>query len=527
MIATLGLYKGTLAFWLESTRPIVGYPKSAVQLFELMARHEIDVLHVHRDALTQMGLPEQLEAPGPGERRPPHPWLEGMFAGRRLSQRALSPSVETADHKHEIVIGAYQDGAGDPFAACKGAGELLRSQIAFSTAFPKRWDYKHSANSTGWKLMHSAYERGRRRQILRELEETPEQWAPGIEPAQVELPFGAWAAELTTYPFDRLSRTLAWDVNAQRLAACSRLSLGYGSITKHSAPEMSTAPGYHLVTRVDHPFEGLIPPIMEPGWHTTPRVQMALQLGIPIKIAESWVFEKSTPYLNPFYESMRDARAKLLDGEQWPTAIDEQARKIALGALKQCYLQPLGRLRSTRSRERGDYRYRPSWYDHVIGRELARQYLRLHQLAERKIPVLAVYFDTIIIESDVDQLQGPTAGDGALEISTQLGKYKPVGELPTASAIQALHGAGEPDVGRLVKALKSPAAVIVKSQTAPDHVPYVTGLPSSRIAHRPDCRHLHKATVQWSCPIGDPAVFAALQHVVRPCLVCKPYQVAK
>ena len=91
----------------------------------------------------------------------------------------------------------------------------------------------------------------------------------------------------------------------------------------------------------------------------------------------------------------------------------------------------------------------------MIGAELARQYLRMHQLAEIKAPVMAVYFDTIIIESDRPQ-PDDDATLGVLEVSTQLGKYKPVGTLPADQARTILYdGPRGTNVGALVKALKN------------------------------------------------------------------------
>lgn len=86
----------------------------------------------------------------------------------------------------------------------------------------------------------------------------------------------------------------------------------------------------------------------------------------------------------------------------------------------------------------------------MIGQELAREYLRLHELAAAGVPVLAVYFDTIICETS--RLQEVPA---ALTVSDQLGKYKQVGITPRALGYTALYdGQRSPNVGALVKLLK-------------------------------------------------------------------------
>lgn len=455
--------------------------------FEAMRRRGVDVLYIHRSALELLQLPGELEVPAPGERRPRHPWLDGVtFEGEQVSHYALTPSIEcrgSRSHGLEILIGAYQDGAGDPFDGARDGRELLAAVAAFRDAFvskgrPKGWAYRNSAIQTGWKLLHAPWQRGARRgRLTMNLAENPRPELEGLdEGAQVEVPYGSWATTGgASYPVRPW--VLAWDVNGQRLAATARLSVGVGGLEHRTAGEgewldMKQLPGYHRITAVEHPHAGAIPPVFDPGWHTTPRVAMAAWLGIGFELAESWVWTERAAYLNPWYEAMRDARARLLEvGAATPPtseakASDWRAAGIALGALKQSYLQPLGRLRSARAREQGGPYYRPDWYDHVIGQELAREYLRLHQLAELRVPVLAVYFDTIIIESDTPDLIA--GAPEPLQVSSQLGKFKPLGALPAEQARHILYG-GErsPDVGALVKALKAAGGSVTARPPGP------------------------------------------------------------
>lgn len=460
-----------LAIAWENVEPTIGW------WLEGMRRHQVQLLYLHASALERLGLPLELEVPAPGDRRPRHPWLEGVtVAGERVSHSALAPSIECGEL--EVLIGAYQDGAGDPFAEAADARELRDAAIAFRDAFkakgrPRGWSYRNSAIQTGWKLMHAPWSRGARKARLAELaSENPLPTLEGASGLQVEVPYGGrWAREPRE---PQLPYVLAWDVNGQRLAATGRLSLGVGGLERIDWRDAGAGfdpklPGYHLVSSIEHPHAGLIPPIFEPGWHTTPRVAMARHLGIGFELDHSHVWTQHVPYLNPWYEAMRDARAGLLALSSFPDG--NRPAAIALGALKQSYLQPLGRLRSTRARDQGSPHYRPDWYDHVIGQELAREYLRLHQLAELEVPVLAVYFDTIIIEADTAD---PIAGAPApLEVSTQLGKFKPLGVLLAEGAHHALYGGDRgQDVGALVKALKaagapSPRASGGPSSTAP------------------------------------------------------------
>ena len=448
-------------------------PWTAAMLFAGMSSHKITSLHVHWRALEYLELPDALPERGSGGRRPPHPFVcDSVFNGQRVSQRALAPSIECDGL--EIMIGAYQD-TGDPFAAARDARELRDAHVAFTEAFEvgsgKRWVYRNSANTTGWRLMHGAWSHGRRKAQLPDLYENPQPKLDGIpDGAQVEQVYGGkWARKryegVEEHEYEWMLRNvLAWDVNGQRLAACAGLPCGVGGLTeivRDEGAQQWKAPGYHLVTKIEHPFEGLIPHLMEPGWHTTPMLSMAAYLKIPFEAKRSWIWTEHVPYLTPYYEKMRDARRLLQQGIIHGTP----GARIALQALKDCYLQPLGRLRSQKTLASEPQYYRPHWYDSVIGQEVAREYYRLHQLAQMRMPVLAVYFDTIIIESDSQDLF-----DGApapIEVSNQLGKYKPVGHLDTPTARRLLYPSPAieqkhpetrgraHDVGALIRALKA------------------------------------------------------------------------
>jgi hypothetical protein len=481
-LATLDAQGLRCEAWGGKVRPIglVMNPNTAGALFDRLESNGIDVCYVHRSALEAMHLPVELEPLRDGERRAPHEWLAG--AGSRPS---LAPSLERGER--ELLVGAWQDGAGDPFAEAADGAELLAAVVAFRDAFktakrPDGWTFMHTASGTGWNLMHYPWSYGRRARNLGEQLLAPEaEFALAVQRpedrgdhlgreaqrGQLEVPYGGKWWRLNPHDGHDLKWTHAYDVNGQRLAACSRLRLPLGEPRRLSAPSRIPAieegfPGYHLISHVEHPWGERIPAIFDAGWHTSPRVKMALDLGVPIRIDESIIWPNSIAYLDPWYEAMRDARANLIAGRArdfgergW------NAHTLALGALKQAYLQPLGRLRSAKAAARNDRYYRPSWYDHVIGRELAVEYLRLHQLAELDVPVLAVYFDAIVIESDEPDLHA--AAPPPLAVSDQLGKYKPIGSLRTPAAHRALFGrsprsvteAPGADVGRLIKAIKA------------------------------------------------------------------------
>jgi hypothetical protein len=453
--------------WIEGQphpRPLGGGDLRAAEIFNRMQHNGVKVLYVHPSGLELLGLPSQIQHALPGAGRPAHKWLEGPLplGGKPISTRSLAPSIECGDM--EILIGAYQGGSGSPFDLADDAQELLEAALAFRDAFERPWTFRNSAMMTGWHLMTAPWkdttQRGRRLAAHRDWHTNERPLLAGVEPGtQIEQPLGAWARAKSKRP-RKLPYVVGWDVNAQRLAASARLSVGVGGLEHRPAGGVTPPserlidtklPGYHLITKIKHPHKGLIPPLMEPGWHTTPRVAMAHYLGIEIDVKESWVWNEHVPFFNPWYEQMRDARARLMDNSLPEDKGDQlgrrnPAKEIALMALKQAYLEPFGRLRSERSRTTGSIYYRPDWYDAVIGNEVAREYLRLHQLAELGEQVLAVYFDTIIIETDE-----PTNPPTPIQLSTQLGKYKPVGEvLPANLAREYLYRDG----GRNVAALK-------------------------------------------------------------------------
>lgn len=461
-------------------------PASCQDIADYLAGAGAEVMYVHASALKQLGLPATIRPMLPDEPPRSHPFFDVPGSSRR------SPAPSVSIDGKEIMFGAYQGGAGDPFAdACDGA-ELLAAVCAFRDAFDPPFAFLNSSAVTGWHQMHRPWLYGKRRKRGEAIRESNAEPVPidGVPAgAQCEVPYGSWSRpELA--PETRKARSFnpdhpyvkAYDVNGQRLAACSRLPLGVGTPTHWEGPgpprpEPLTLPGYHRVTSITDAYPGLIPPIFQPGWHTTPRLRMAESLGLDFTVSESWIWPEGVAYLDPFYEAMRDARTCLRALERPPAGFHPDWRNgpasLALGALKQAYLQPLGRLRSAKMANTGDPLYRPSWYDHIIGQELAREYLRLHQLAEAGVPVLAVYFDTIIIESDTPDLDD---APDALTISDQLGKYKPIGVLPTEEAHALLYGETEPNVGGLVKGLKDAEWARTRLELLPGYLSGVTSV---------------------------------------------------
>jgi hypothetical protein len=447
-----------------------------VELFARMGR-SITRLHIHASALPLLGLPAALPALRPRERRAAHPFL---VAGTGISPRSLAPWTTLGDKA--IYIGAYQgqDGTQDPWRRAQTPEELLVALRMFQLAFvdekhPNGWHFERNAITTGWELMRGAWRSGQR---LRRLEQAGFNHGTQVfaEPElcqQVEIPYGSrWAhprAARQQAPWSWWSWVHAFDVNGQRLSACgSNLQLGLTEVHRNRiGSEYDKMPGLFCIQRVENEPYGL-PPALEPGWHMSRRVQIVNSLGVLTFGGDAYKWGRSIAYLQPFYERMRDARSWLL-AERATTAegtIAEKALDVALAALKQCYLQPLGRLRSSRLAAQGDLLYRPHWYDAVIGQELGRQYWAMHKLYRNRGNLLAVYFDAIItLDHEPDIHQSRVAE--VLGLSDQLGKYKPVGTMPTSDALNILFHREDstPDVGALMKAIKASPSPLAGEDT--------------------------------------------------------------
>jgi hypothetical protein len=372
----------------------------AVLLVEEVHEHspEVDQLYLLPGALEELGLPEAI---GPNEL--PHNWMIGTSRPRLAPAFKVKPEH---GREVEVLIGAYQIATGDPWDGIDAAHSMVGQAVAFRDAL--RWRYEHSPIVTGWNLMHGLWAPERRQKRLQGLPDHVEAFEEG---RQVEIPYGSWCA-------DKPSAQGWWhafDINAQRLAACSRLQLPLGPL--RPCVPLSTDShhcGYHHLTR-DVFAPGCAMPVMKAGWHTTPRIELALQAKLPVAIDRSLVYDESIDYLTPFYERLRDARGAL---QGWP---------VAMKVLKDCYLQAIGRLRSSAAQQRNSPWWRPAWYDHIIGCELGRQALHITNIAPR-YPIVGVYFDTLIIATNDPN---PSA---LLPVSDRLGHFRHLGSIPAYEA---------------------------------------------------------------------------------------------
>lgn len=124
-------------------------------------------------------------------------------------------------------------------------------------------------------------------------------------------------AELITDAERACTHVAALDVQVAFLAACRRLHVGTGPAIHYPRnpgfdPDL---PGSwyldlsHVETdaRLPSPFtsSGVRPD--GPGWYATPTVAYAVELGADVRPMEAWVRETHSPYLQPWYDTLRDA----------------------------------------------------------------------------------------------------------------------------------------------------------------------------------------------------------------------------
>lgn len=292
---------------------------------------------------------------------------------------------------------------------------------------PEGWEYRASPYGTAAALFDALWKEHPRKLKAPDLSVST-RFPDRLAAETVERPY-TWVRPREDEPSSPHLRFLqAYDINGQFLSACSGLVLPIGDPRELNAPMMtfSNAPGYHLIDRVDSAYR--YPAVLEPGWHTTPIVAVARQVGGNPVISRSLIWDKSCKALDPWYKTMRDARTRLL------------AEPEALGLLKDCYTKFIGALRGKDARARNPKMYQPAWYDHIVSQANARQFLLINYFSKMGVPVLAVHLDTVIIESsnDVPQLAPP-----GMTLSTQLGKYKPAGVITAKEGHALLYPEGK------------------------------------------------------------------------------------
>ncbi|WP_165985913.1 telomere-associated protein Tap [Streptomyces sp. YIM 98790] len=198
------------------------------------------------------------------------------------------------------------------------------------------------------------------------------------------------------------------DVNAAFLAAANRLTVGLGEPVHTDGPRFDPKlPGCwyvdlsHVETdpRLPSPFtpHGRRP--AGPAWYATPTLAYAAELGHEVRPLEAWLRPEAGPYLDPWYERLRDAYmqtmadlgvAKGLAGPEFLAAMErhkatDPAMAAVLSAIKATVKGGIGKLRERpqgagyRPGERWPALERPTWRPDIRAAVIAQARTNMHR----------------------------------------------------------------------------------------------------------------------------------------------------
>ncbi|MFK4123210.1 telomere-associated protein Tap [Streptomyces longwoodensis] len=177
------------------------------------------------------------------------------------------------------------------------------------------------------------------------------------------------------------THVVALDVQVAFLAACRRLHVGTGPAVHYPRnPDFDPGlPGSwyvdlsHVETdpRLPSPFTSSGERPDGPGWYATPTVAYAAELGADVRPMEAWVRETHSPYLQPWYETLRDAYLTVMADLGVTTDLDDEAFLAAMAGYKDgdsLLVTLAGAIKATAKAGIGKLRQRPNLgVDHVFG----------------------------------------------------------------------------------------------------------------------------------------------------------------
>ncbi len=318
----------------------------------------------------------------------------------------------------------------NPFRTASSPAELLEALELYASHLRLR--YRWSPGASGLALMRAVHSGHGGTQLDKD---------PKLPPPALQPPAGTAESALGELPASGWIH--AYDLNAQYLAACSSLELGFGDVaherpnTAAPAPER-LGPGYYRAA-IEPPDELVLPFKTGAGayhWYPAPALELARELRLEVRILEAYTYAESHRWLAPWYERLRDTRAAL-------AAAEGPAALLALGAVKATYTWSLGRLAGGWL-EPGDATFRPDWRHAIIARARANMHRHLVRVyrTSRAVPV-GRNADAVLYASDLADPIAAAAQLG-LELSAQLGKWKPAGSLSASDARKAAAGHKSP-----------------------------------------------------------------------------------
>ncbi|MFJ5850851.1 telomere-associated protein Tap [Streptomyces sp. NPDC092903] len=187
--------------------------------------------------------------------------------------------------------------------------------------------------------------------------------------------------ELITDDERGLPHVVALDVSVAFLAACRRLHVGTGpAIHRPRNPDFDPdLPGswcldlshVELDPRLPSPFTPSGERPEGPAWYATPTVAYAVELGADVRPMEAWVRETHSPYLQPWYETLRAAYLTTMAGLGVTADLDDEEFLAAMAAYKDgdpTLVTLVNAIKATAKSGIGKLRQRPNMgLSHVFG----------------------------------------------------------------------------------------------------------------------------------------------------------------
>ena len=348
-------------------------------------------------ALEALGLPVAL-----GQLRGAlagHPFLEA--AGRIVpaGQRALAPRLSCWGGDwppFELFVPAWDKGS--PWTSLTFAPALLAELVDFTDATGMLWKGSGAITSDAW--LRAYY--GNRLAAM--------DWPPPALDGNLE-PDLHWH-RLPLEGELRASRLMAFDVRGMYLSAASSLALPAGQYVhgRRSDATPASVPGYWRCGST---------------WRSTPSaLRWREATAGRYRWDESYTWPESHRYLEPWYRTLRDGRARLM----------ASGAGVALEALKAVYRQGVGRFGSVARSKPDDPLFVPYWRHAVQAEARTRLERRIAGLSQQPaaVDVDCLYFLTSARSPErFAERVGLTLGDG-------LGRFRFVGEAPGRIAREAL-----------------------------------------------------------------------------------------
>ncbi|MFD5411362.1 telomere-associated protein Tap [Streptomyces nojiriensis] len=271
----------------------------------------------------------------------------------------------------------------------------------------------------------------------------------------------------------RASHVVGIRVNLAPVGAASRLSLGLDAPVHVRRPGFDkTLPGSWLVdlshitldARLPSPFTPHGRPPTGPAWYTTPTLAYAVELGFAVHPLEAYVRTRSAPYLDPWYERLRDgyvatmADLGMVPGLTDKELLDAMARRhrsdpgaaAVLGAIEATAEGGLALLGG----QSWQVPQRPTWRPDIRAAVTARGRVNMHRkmlTSARKAGLfpLAVFGDCVVYASDGPSPLNvlprtpedePLLGGFRLGVSPGLVTYAGARTMRWSEAVRAEHG---------------------------------------------------------------------------------------